>query len=62
MDSQKRSVKLGGQNWPVQNWTVQKGKLGRVVRMVVDSMLPHAEGGPNDYRKEAPPFRICVTY
>ena len=27
-----------------------------VVRMVIDSMLPHAESGPNDHRKDAPPF------
>ena len=32
-------------------------KLGCVIRMVVDSMLPHAESGPNDHRKDAPPFR-----
>ena len=31
-------------------------KLGRVVRMVVDSILPNAEFGPNDQRKDAPPF------
>ena len=31
-------------------------KLGCVVTMVVDSVLPHAESGPNDHRKEAPPF------
>ena len=24
--------------------------------MVVDSILPHAECGPNDHRKDAPPF------
>ena len=24
--------------------------------MVVDSMLPDAESGPNDHRKDAPPF------
>ena len=31
-------------------------KLGCVVRMVVDSILLHAESGPNDHRKDAPPF------
>ena len=31
-------------------------KLGCVVRMVVDSILPHAECGPNDHSKDAPPF------
>ena len=31
-------------------------KLGCVVRMVVDFTLPHAESGPNDHRKDAPPF------
>ena len=31
-------------------------KLGCVVRMVVDSILPHAESGQNDHRKDAPPF------
>ena len=28
-----------------------------MVRMVVDSVLPHAESGPNDHRKDALPFR-----
>ena len=32
-------------------------KLGCVVRMVVDSILPLAESGPNDHRKDALPFR-----
>ena len=32
-------------------------KLGCVVGMVVDSILPHAECGPNDYRTDTPPFR-----
>ena len=31
-------------------------KLGCVVRMVVDSILPHAKCGPNDHRKDAPLF------
>ena len=26
--------------------------------MVVDSILPHAECGPNDHRKDAPPFTV----
>ena len=34
-------------------WAV---KLGCVVRMVVDSILLHAESGPNDHRKDAPLF------
>ena len=32
-------------------------KLGCVVRTVVDSILPHAECGPNNHRKDAPPFK-----
>ena len=36
--------------------SVCKCELGCVVRMVVDSILPHAESGPNDQRKDAPPF------
>ena len=40
---------------------VQKSsKLGCVVRMVIDSILPHAESGPNDHRKDAPPFTKVV--
>ena len=27
-------------------------KLGCMVRMIVDSLLPHAESGPNDHRKD----------
>ena len=34
----------------------QYNKLGCVVRMVVDSVLPHAESGPNDHRKDASLF------
>ena len=33
-----------------------RNKLGRVVRMVVDSILHHAECGPNDHQEDAPPF------
>ena len=29
--------------------------------MVVDSILPHAESGPNDHRKEATPFTSSKT-
>ena len=36
----------------------QYNKLGCVVRMVVDSVLPHADCGPNDNRKDAPPFIV----
>ena len=42
----KRSVTVGLMN----------SKLGCVVRMVVDSILPHVESGPNDHRKDTPPF------
>ena len=34
-------------------------KLGYVVRMVVASILPHPESGPNDHRKDAPPFTLA---
>ena len=37
-------------------------KLGCVVRMVVDSILPHAESGPNDHRKRIPVYRNNYTY
>ena len=33
-------------------------KVKCVLPMVVDSMLPHAEFGPNDHREDAPHFRI----
>ena len=32
-----------------------------VLRMVVDTILPHAESGPNDHRKYAPPFTSYVA-
>ena len=35
-------------------------KLGCVIRMVVDSLLLHAESGPNDHRKDAPLFRPFI--
>ena len=38
-------------------------KLGRVVNMVVNSILPHAECGLNDHQKDAFPFSpiiLCV--
>ena len=34
----------------------KSNKLGCVVRIVVDSILPDAECGPNDHRKDASPF------
>ena len=37
-------------------------KLGCVVRMVVDSILPHAECGPNDHQKDALPFNISSSF
>ena len=33
------------------------GKLWCVERMVVDSILPHAEFGANDHREDAPHFK-----
>ena len=35
---------------------IQTSKLGCMVRKVIDSILPHAEFGRNDHRKDAPPF------
>ena len=37
-------------------------KLGYVVRMVVDSILPHAKCGPNDHRKDAPPISDWIIF
>ena len=34
-------------------------KLGCVVTIVVDSILPHAESGPTDHQKDAP--RLCMS-
>ena len=42
--------------------TKTNSKLAHVVRMVVDSILPHAEIGPNDHRKDAPPFITSKVY
>ena len=39
------------------SFSIVSCKLGCVVRMVVDSMLFHATKGPNDHRKDAPPFK-----
>ena len=30
--------------------------------MVVESILPHAKSGPNDHRKDAPPFSLEESY
>ena len=50
-------VHFSGHNWG--NLEISSShKLGCVVRMVVDSILPHAECGPNDHRKDAPPFSL----
>ena len=40
------------------DWLRAHQKLGCVVRMVVDSILLHVESGPNDHRKDAPPFSL----
>ena len=37
--------------------TLTSYKLGCVVRMVVNSILPHAEYGPNNHREDAPLFK-----
>ena len=34
--------------------SIGSDKLGCVVGMVVDTILPHAESGQNDHRKDAP--------
>ena len=39
---------------------IEACKLGCVVRMVVDSILPHAKSRPNDHRKDAPPFSVWL--
>ena len=38
----------------------RRPKLGCVVRMVVDSILSHAECGPNDHRKDASLFTCSI--
>ena len=38
------------------NTSTLTSKLGCVVKMVVDSILPHVECGPNDHQKDEPPF------
>ena len=39
------------------NWGACHCWVPCVVKMVVDSILPHVESGPNDHRKDAPPFK-----
>ena len=51
--SDEFSVAIG--SW-LSHWFLNK--LGCVVRMVIDSILPHAESGPNDQRKDAPRLLI----
>ena len=41
----------------LDNWN-KLGCTGKWLTSVVDSILPHVECGPNDYRKDAPPFTI----
>ena len=50
-----------GKCMPKQFWS-SDFKLGCVVRMVVDSLLPHAKSGPNDHRKDAPPFSFLKLF
>ena len=42
--------------WLRHRDAIQTDKLGCVVRMVVDSLLPYAEFGLNSHRKDAPRF------
>ena len=44
------------------SFSFHQTKLGCVVRMVVDSILPHAKSGPNDHRQDASPFRAYTSY
>ena len=43
---------------PIFSHKNNKNKLGCVVRMVIDSILFHAECEPNDHRKDAPLFTV----
>ena len=36
--------------------SAKSAKLGCVARIAVDSILPHAESGPNNHRKDEPPI------
>ena len=52
-------------NWVWFTWVGNLGipgikpyKLGCVVWMVVDSILPRSERGPNDHRKDVPLFTV----
>ena len=54
-----RSAKVG-RVFPMVIWSefrMGEYKLGCVLRMVVDSILPHAKFGLNDHLKGASPFR-----
>ena len=44
----------------IKCWFLILNKLGCVVRMIVGSILPTAECGPNDHRKDAPPFSAII--
>ena len=64
LSSYKRlSLAKTSQNYNmILNYVASMTELGCVVRMVVDSILLHAEYGPNDHRKDAPPFiRRSIT-
>ena len=42
----------------ISTWNFQVHKVGCVFAMVVVSILPQAEFGPNDHRQDAPHFNI----
>ena len=55
---EKRTL-LSEQNILMSRWSIFSFKVGCVFRMVVVSILPHAEIGPNDYREDALHFTFA---
>ena len=60
LENERKSLENKSKAVKLRHEKVSYSKLGCVVRMVVDSILPHVESGPNDHRKDASQFSIYI--
>ena len=57
-DYEKMPVERQRRFWVSKTRLLLHCGLECVVKMVVDSILPHVESEPNDHRKDAPSFTL----
>ena len=61
-DYEKMPVERQRRFWVSKTRLLLHCELVCVVKMVVDSILPHVESEPNDHQKEAPSFTLVYEW